>query len=250
MDNREAKFILSAYRPGGQDANDPRFAEALEQARRDPILQHWFEESAAFDSAMTKRLRAIEVPPDLREDIFAGVKVSRPLRWRDSFFIKWAIAAALVLSAALGSLIWHNTRPVHLIGWQNQALVVISSLVKTESSFDLQSHNPAELVSWLRSNRAPAAQTLPANLEKLESLGCKTFSWNGTPVSVVCFMRPDGGLIHFVATAATPATDHIGKLKPTLLRQGKWTTATWREGDRIYMLALEGPPEQLRPYLS
>jgi hypothetical protein len=250
MDNREAKFILNAYRPAGQDASDPRFSEALEQARRDPSLQRWLEQSVAFDTAMAEGLRAVEVPPDLRENILAGVKVSRPLRWRNPFFIKWAIAAALVLSAALGSLIWHNTRPAHLVGWQNQALAVISSLVKNESSFDVQSHNPAELVSWLHSKGVPAAQTLPPDLEKLESLGCKTFSWNGTPVSVICLMRPDGGLIHFVATAATPATDHIGKLKPRLLRQGKWTTATWREGDKIYMLALEGSPEQLRPYLS
>jgi hypothetical protein len=249
MDNQEAKFILNAYRPGGQDANDPRFAEALEQCRRDPVLGRWFSDSVAFDTAMTEKLRGIEVPSDLRESILAGVKVSRPLRWSNPL-VKWAIAAALVLSAALGSLIWYNTRPAHLVGWQNQALTVISSLVRNESSFDVQSHNPAELVSWLHSKRAPAAQTLPPNLEKLESLGCKTFSWNGTPVSLICFVRPDGGLIHFVATAATSASDHIGKVKRTLLRQGKWTTATWREGDRIYMLALEGSPEQLQPYLS
>ncbi len=67
MDNLEAKFVLNAYRPGGQDANDPRFAEALEQVRRDPVLERWFVDSIAFDMAMTEKLRAIEVPPDLRE---------------------------------------------------------------------------------------------------------------------------------------------------------------------------------------
>src|SRR6266852_9182231 len=81
MDNHEAKFILSAYRPGGQDAGDPRFVEALEQARRDPMLEQWFRDSVAFDSAMTDKLRAIEVPADLRQNILVGVKVSRPLRW-------------------------------------------------------------------------------------------------------------------------------------------------------------------------
>ena len=64
MDNQEAKFILSAYRPGGQDASDPRFAEALEQARRDPVLERWFSESIAFDAAMTEKLGAIAVPND------------------------------------------------------------------------------------------------------------------------------------------------------------------------------------------
>jgi hypothetical protein len=246
MDSREAKFILSAYRPGGQDASDARFAEALEQVRRDPILERWFNESVAFDTAMTERLRAIEVPPDLRENILAGARVSRPLR---SPFIKWAIAAALISMAVLGSLIWRETRPAHLAGWQNQALDVIASLVRNESSFDAQSYNADELVAWLHANHAPAAQTLPQTLDKLESLGCKTFSWHGVPVSVICLMRPDGGLIHLVTTNASPLSDRVFQVKARFVQQGEWATATWREGERVYMLALEGSHDQLRPYL-
>ena len=249
MDNREAKFILNAYRPGDQDANDPRFAEALEQARRDPILERWFSESTAFDTTVTRKLRAIEVPPDLRENILTGAKVSRPLGWSRPF-IKWAIAAALISMAILGSLIWHEPRkPSGLAGWQSQALDVVSSLVRNESSFDAQSHNAAELLAWFHANHVPAAQTLPQNLAKLESLGCKTFSWNGIPVSVICFLRPDGGLIHLVTTNASAASHQAVNRKPELVRQGKWATATWREGDNVYMLALEGSRDQLRTYL-
>ena len=248
MDNREAKFVLNAYRPGGQDANDPRFAEALEQVRRDPVLERWFVDSIAFDTAMTEKLRAIEVPPDLRESILAGVKVSRPLRWSRPF-IEWAIAAALISMAILGSLIWHNTRPAHLAGWQDQALEVISTLVRNETSFDAQSGNAGELLAWLRANHAPAAQELPDNLGKLPSLGCKRFSWNGIPVSVICFMRPDGGLIHLVTTNAVPPSSRSLKTAPEFVRQGGWAIATWHEGDTTYMLALEGSRDQLRTYL-
>jgi len=246
MDNREAKFILNAYRPGGQDASDPRFAEALEQARRDPVLERWLSEAIAFDAAMTDKLRATEVPPDLRESILAGVKVSRPLR---SPFVKWSVAAALVSMAILGSLIWHETRPAHLTGWQSQALDVVSLLVRNKSSFDAQSHNADELLAWLRANHAPAAQELPDNLGKLPSLGCKRFSWNGIPVSVICFMRPDGGLIHLVTTNAVPPSSRSLKTAPEFVRQDGWATATWREGDTTYMLALEGSRDQLRTYL-
>jgi hypothetical protein len=248
MDNREAKFILNAYRPGGQDANDPRFAEALEQVRRDPILQHWFNESVAFDAAMTEKLSAAPVPRDLREGILAGAEISRVPRWKNRFH-KWAIAAAVIFSAMLASLIWHNTRPPHLTSWQGAALDVISSLAKQESSFDAQSRNPSELLAWLRANHAPAAQDLPDGLGKLASLGCKTFSWNGNPVSLVCFLRPDGGLIHLVTTTATPVT-LVTNTEPRFVKQGEWATATWREGDKIYMLALEGSLNQLRPYFS
>jgi hypothetical protein len=245
MDNREAKFILSAYRPGGQDANDSRFSEALEQVRRDPILERWFRESVGFDSALTEKLRALDAPADLRESILAGSRVSRPHRWSNAF-IRWAIAAAVILCATLAPLIWHNWRPAHLAGWQSEALDVVSSLVRNESNFDAQSHDAAELVGWLSANHAPAVQKLPPNLEKLESLGCKTFSWNGTPVSVICFVRPDGGLIHLVlAKAADGRRDNV----PRFVQQGDWATATWRSGDMICMLALEGRADQLRSYV-
>jgi hypothetical protein len=245
MDSREAKFVLSAYRPGGQDANDPRFSGALAQMRHDIALEQWFQNSITFDNGVTKKLHAIAVPRDLRDNILAGVKVSRPVR---SPFIKWAIAAALFSIAILSSLIWRETRPAHLTGWQSHALDVISSLVRHKSKFSAQSRSGHELVAWLRANHAPVAHALPRELEKLEGLGCKTFSWNGIPISVICFVRTDGGLIHLVMMNAS-ASDRALNRKPELVQQGHWATATWREGNLIYMLALEGSQDELRSYL-
>jgi hypothetical protein len=252
MDNREAKFILNAYRPGGQDANDPRFAEALDQVRRDPILQRWFDESVAFDAAMTEKLSATPVPSDLRESILTGVKITRPEsirgwknRWR-----KWAIAAALILSATLGVVIWHNTRPAPVAGWQLQALdAILSSIARNESHFDLVSSNPTDLVKWLRANNAPAAKKLPHHLDKLPSIACKTFFWGGKPVSLICFTLPEGRAIHLVMANASADSDRAIKHAPKVIQQGLWATATWREGDMIYMLALEGSRDELRTYL-
>jgi hypothetical protein len=249
MDNREAKFILNAYRPGGQDASDPRFAEALEQARRDSILQRWFEESIAFDGAMTKKLCAYPVPSDLREGILLGAKVTRAPHWKNRWR-KWAIAAAVVLSATLGVLIWHNTRPAPVAGWQLQALdAILSSIARNESHFDLISRNPADLVKWLQANHAPAGKKLPHHLDKLPSIACKTFFWGGKPVSLICFTLPEGRAIHLVMTNVSTASDRAIKHKAKVIQQGHWATATWREGDMIYMLALEGSRDELRSYL-
>ena len=251
MDNREAKFILSAYRPGGQDANDPRFSEALQQVRRNPILERWFRESIAFDALITEKLRAAAVPSDLRESILAGVKVTRreSIRGRRNRLRKLAIAAAVVLSATLGVLIWRTTQPVHLADWQSGALDVISSLVSKQSSFDAESANAGELLAWLRTNHVPSAQKLPDNLDKLTSLGCKTLLWHGKPISVICFKRPDGGLIHLVMTNVSATSDRAIKPEAKVIQQGHWATATWREGDMTYMLALEGSRDGLRSYL-
>ena len=249
MDNREAKFILNAYRPGGQDANDPRFADALEQVRRDPILQHWFDESVAFDTAMTEKLFATPVPSDLRESILTGVKVTGAPHWKNRWR-KWAIAAAVVLSATLGVLIWHNTRPAPVAGWQLQALdAILSSIARNESHFDALSRNPADLVKWLRANYAPAGEKLPDSLDKLPSIGCKTFLWRGKPVSLICFTRPDGRTIHLVITNVSAESDRPIEHEAKLIQQGRWATATWCEGDKIYMLAMEGSRDQLRSYV-
>jgi hypothetical protein len=249
MDNREAKFILNAYRPGGQDANDPRFAEALEQVRRDPILQHWFDESVAFDAAVAEKLFATSVPSDLRENILTGVKVTRALHWKNRWR-KWAIAAAVVLSATLGVLIWNNTRPAPVAGWQLQALdAILSSIARNESHFDVISRNPADLVKWLRENSAPTAKKLPNDLDKLPSIACKNFFWRGKPVSLICFTLPEGRAIHLVVTTVSAESDRAIKHQAKVIQQGHWATATWREGDMIYMLALEGSSDQLRSYL-
>ena len=249
MDNREAKFILNAYRAGGQDASDPRFAEALEQVRRDPILQHWFDESVAFDAAMTEKLSATPVPGDLRESILAGVKVTRVPHWKNPWR-KWAIAVAVVLSVTLGVLIWHNTRPAPVAGWQLQALdAILSSIARNESHFDVISRNPADLVKWLRANYAPAGKNLPYRLDKLPSIGCKTFFWGGKPVSLICFTLPEGRAIHLVMTNVSTESDRAIKHQAKMIQQGHWATATWREGDMIYMLALEGSRDELRSYL-
>ena len=67
-----------------------------------------------------------------------------------------------------------------------------------------------------------------------------------SPVSVICFMRPDGGLIHLVTTNAPPSGDYTVRREAKFVQQHESAKATWREGDKVYMLALEGAPDQLR----
>ncbi len=248
MDNREAKFVLGAYRPGGQDAADPQFSDALAQARCDPGLGKWFNDSIAFDRAVTEKLGAVEVPAGLRESILAGGKVSHPSRWAKPL-VGWALAAAVSLTAIVGSIILREAPKPRLAGWQTDALSQISALVGGQSKFDMKSDDAGTLVAWLRANHAPAAQPLPQNLERLASLGCKTFSWQGQPISVICFQRADGGVIHLVAMNGSLPFDRGRKSEPKFVQQGTWATATWRDDDTVYMLALDGSSDQLRSYL-
>ena len=62
-------------------------------------------------------------------------------------------------------------------------------------------------------------------------------------------MRRDGGLIHLVVVNKSAGSDRAATGEPRFVRQGEWATATWRDGDLVYMLALEGSADQLRSYL-
>jgi len=76
MNNEESKLILQAYRPGGEDAGDPFFSDALEQARRDPGLGRWFAGQRTFDDSMQQALQAEAAPPGLRDALRLTRKIT------------------------------------------------------------------------------------------------------------------------------------------------------------------------------
>jgi hypothetical protein len=49
---------------------------------------------------------------------------------------------------------------------------------------------------FIKAKGAPVAPTVPAALYGLPTAGCKTFAWEGRPVSLTCFSLPDGQLLH------------------------------------------------------
>jgi hypothetical protein len=70
MDRERAKFVLRSFRPDGEDADEPAFAEALALATKDRELSEWLANERAQDAAFSAILAKIEIPDDLREAIF------------------------------------------------------------------------------------------------------------------------------------------------------------------------------------
>ena len=66
MDSRQAKEILALYRPGIDDAADPFFAEAIDQARREPELGRWLQQYQRVDAALRQKFKQIAVPAGTR----------------------------------------------------------------------------------------------------------------------------------------------------------------------------------------
>ncbi|MGB6222546.1 hypothetical protein [Haloferula sp.] len=77
MDKEEARFILRCFRPGGSDAADPEFAEALQLAAADRDLGEWLAKERALDADFSEVLGTLPLPDGLREEILAGLAAER-----------------------------------------------------------------------------------------------------------------------------------------------------------------------------
>src|SRR6266849_9238875 len=110
MNSRLAKEILLRYRPGTADASDPEFAEALEQAKRDPELGRWFAQHQAFHNTIRERFKQLPVPAGLKEEILAGYRPAViPVWWQQPAFQALAAAAAIVMLIGV-ALFWSRPR--------------------------------------------------------------------------------------------------------------------------------------------
>ncbi|HAV65357.1 MAG TPA: hypothetical protein DCY13_23655 [Verrucomicrobiales bacterium] len=230
-------MILESYRPGGQDAQDPAFAEALVLAARDPELGEWFARQSKLDEAISERLRQANVPADLRNAILAGHRsqesIDRPnFTWWKSPALAWAAAIVLLFAAAL---IFRNggSSSVALAAYRNAMTDQLNQGVE----FDWRHESPAALTEWLANNRDFGALQLPAELSASKTIGCRVLEFDSLRPALICFTLPSNDVVHlFVVNGDCFGANEVsGQAK--LAQCGQWNTVSWRQEDRVYLLA-------------
>jgi len=108
MNTREAKEILLLYR-GPIDDSDPQFHAALDWAKGDPELGQWLQEQTKCYGAIRAKLRDIEPPHALAENIISH----RPIPFRHDLKRMLQLAAAIVISASITAVsmkLWERKR--------------------------------------------------------------------------------------------------------------------------------------------
>ncbi len=243
MNNEQARFILRAYRPGGRDAAEPAFAEALQQARSDPALGGWLAQEQALDAAVAAKLRAVTPPPELREAILAGSRVSfapaRPRRWLPSWL---AVAAALAL-VITGAATWR----LAVAGRSAAGLdrLAAFALVEPESAHTGPvASRLGPFGAWLQDPVNRISSGPPADPAQLRQLGCRSLTVAGHEVFEVCFQR-QGGWYHLYLTRRMPG----GAAGPVFREEGRRTVAAWADEKYSYVLMTERGLEALREIL-
>jgi hypothetical protein len=254
MTINEAKEILQLYRPGTEDADDPQVAEALALAESNPELSLWLEMHIACQEAMRAKLRQISPPAGLKEQILSEHAAS-PRAVPRPPVLSYAVAALAILLLGALVFVWlprrSPTSANSLAMFQREMV----SIALRSYPMDLHTNNASGIRAYLTQKSAPANFTLPAGLQKTPVVGCAVELWQGASVSLVCFrtgkpLAPgsEADLWLFVADRAS-----VKNLAATTTTQfakiSKVITATWSQGDKLYLLGGFGNEADLKPYL-
>lgn len=252
MDSEEARFLLSACRPNGADANDPRIAEALEQARRDPELARWLAEEQAFDAAVVRKLHRKEPPANLRARLLAGTRASRKSRARPHPAWWLGAAAAAVVLAAGSALWWRGLRdtppPAEIAArpalreWQQSCLAIFS---EPNFALDLMNGDYPPVEKYLVDHGTRVLPALPFKPGAVGLVGCKVLAWHGQAVSFTCLKAATGELVHLFVVPRGTADEALLAAGPHHEPLADFATVSWRHGDLVAMVASKMPAAQL-----
>lgn len=241
MTIQEAKHILLLYRPGTADWQDPEVAEAITLARQDPDLARWFEEHQAFQATVRAKFRGIEAPAQIKTLAQLAGSAASPLPqptphvwWRTPVWL--ATAAVVVLLIGSNALRLQTTRPDRFLNYEE---MMVSTALRGYN-MDYPTNDMRQLRLYLAAKGAPADYQLGTGLSQLRLLGGAALTWRSHPVSMVCFDRPDKQKVWLFILDRSNLKDPPSAA-PSETRISTLMTASWSQGDKIYVVA--GPPE-------
>jgi hypothetical protein len=252
VNHDEAKTILLLYRPGTADAGDPEIARALELAKQDPELTRWLAEHCARQEALRAGFRQITAPAGLKEQIISEQAAQeRTISWRSRAVL--AVAAVVAALVVLTPLWFQHRGNEETFAIYRSRMAGVA--LRGPYIMDLATNNPVAIRAFLAKKQAPADYVLPAPLEKTAVTGCAIQDWQGAKVSMICFrtgkpLAPgeQSDLWLFVIDRsrmkdAPPADSRL------FVQVSRLRMVTWTEGDKLYVLGMEGDEQTLRQYL-
>jgi hypothetical protein len=231
MNSKDAKRLLEVYRPGGEDARDPQFQEALKQAGNDPALRGWFEEQRSFDAAFAEKLRGTSTPADLKGSILAARKIVKLPLWHDRRVRAAAIAAAITV-LAIGSRMLAIEKTQRFPEFRAE---LIEQAWDGQAHLDFESSDIPRIKLWLAQHNASPAFTLPKALRDARIVGCRVVEAEGRRVPMLCLADGLKHLHLFVVDEAQFA-GLPPQGTPDFEKCSGWKTTSWQHAGRTYVL--------------
>ncbi len=247
MTQQEAKEILRSYRAGTEDSSDPTFAEALNLTQSDPALGRWFVEETKRDAIIFEKLAGADSTP---AGLKASVLATQPLRHRFSWTTGRALALAAMVAAVTFILSTFLTRPPasekNPLAYYRGEMI---SFLNLSPALDLETTEIPRIQDWLKASSFSANVRIPNHTAALPPVGCRQLLYRGRPVALACFLRKDGQLVHLLAVDHSAFPDEALPRQATFEQEGAWMTATWVEGEIVYLLTTRGDRAKLERFL-
>lgn len=254
MTRDEAKRILALYRPWATDADDPEFSEALELTRQDQELGQWFKQHCAAQAALRSRLVKITPPPGLKEQILSERRAGLSLPfWRKPALVATALVIVIAVGV-VGGWLTHTLRQSDELNFTAYRSRMVSTALRLYG-MDLETNNLAVIQNYLAQHQGRTDYALPKPLTQTTATGCGVLSWQGNPVTMICFhsgqpLPPGTKTDLFLFVMDRKAAEHVpAGASPVFTRVNKLTTASWADGDVVYVLAGTGDEDFLRKFL-
>jgi hypothetical protein len=267
MNNQEAKLILSACRPGGEDLDDASMRQALDVAENDPELASWLSREQTFDAIICGKLAAVPVPANLKAEILAAGKVSKtPVFWRDARTLISA-AAAVALAAvvvwkqdvkpaasaeALASASPSHFSQVTLGDFRAEMAESFAQLQSAGFTPDLRTDDEQQITDFLRQrvsmSNAPDMDKVVDQFQDVRLFGCRIAEWRGRRVSMICLSR-DGEQAHLFVIQKGALTGDPEVSERSIDNCAGYPVAAWRDLNNAYVLVGHKTTTDLKRFL-
>ena len=242
MKNEEARFVLQAYRPNGADSSNAFFAEALGQADSDAELRAWFAREQAFVAAIAAKLREINPPAELRDNIIAG---GRAGMWhRNTWWLPVWLGVAAVFAALFFTVV--RLRPAAPVDARQLTLFALSDAAHEELHKGIVA-GLADVEDTLGDPKTHLAHGLNVNEDDLRARGCRSVQVAGRDVFEICFKRGDVFHLYIARTGEFKTQTDPGI--PAFQSKGGMSSVTWTAANHVYVLVSDRSMEDLRRLL-
>jgi len=238
MNNQEAKFILLAYRANGADATDPKFAEALAQAQRDPELAQWFAQERLLDLGLRNKLKgAVTPPPDLQSHLLALHRMVHHIPWwKRPAWLAAAASVALLLSVSAAWYFRTSPPPV----W-DFLTTTTQAATHAYQHVTLAGNTETEIKQTLRSHHADAGFELPPALAGQPISGASVIPWKGQSIVMICLTANSTNHVDLFIAKRAGFPEALPPTVPQFQDSCSLATTVWSTPDRIYLLAGQVP---------
>jgi hypothetical protein len=255
MNREEARLILQSYRPGSQDAADPQFAAALTLAKADSELAAWFAEQQKFDAQISREIKSLAAPLDLKAKILAQenpqpqklVELPALVWWRNLFSfnspVSWAMAMAVLILLGI-AIFWNQSNGS--ARFADYSAQMVSAAVNDANHVDMENKDMKQVVAWLGEHHGENKFVLPVALNGDNGLtGCRVLDWHGQKVSMLCYGLSGSGHVDLFVAEAKVFSDAPPEDKPQFASDGGTPTASWSHGGKVYLMVGHGDATDL-----